>query len=92
MRVVTISASGVSPGDVETAVGTSVMFINNDNIPHDIKGGPDPSRPDCREIDAVGFLTPGQSRQTAALPEARLCEYHDHYYHSPLFGGRILIQ
>jgi hypothetical protein len=90
--VVTISSSGVSPGELETAVGTSVIFVNNDVIPHDIKGGPDPSQPDCREIDSVGFLTPGQSRQTAPFPHARLCEYHDHYYHSPLFGGRILIQ
>jgi hypothetical protein len=90
--VVTISSSGVHPNGVETAVGTSVMFVNDDIHPHDIKGGPDPLRPDCREIDSVGFLTPGQSRQTAPFPEARLCEYHDHYYHSPLFNGRILIQ
>lgn len=74
------------------AVGTRVMFVNNDSIPHDIMGGPDPARPDCHEIDAVGFLTPGQSRQTAPFPQARLCEYHDHSYHSTLFNGRILIQ
>ena len=88
----TISSSGVSPGDVQTAVGTRVMFVNNDSIPHDIMGGPDPTRPDCHEIDSVGFLTPGQSRQTAPFPHARLCEYHDHSFHSPLFNGRILIQ
>ena len=41
------------------------MFVNSDVIPHDIMGGPDPNRPDCHEIDAVGFLTPGQSRMTA---------------------------
>jgi hypothetical protein len=82
----------VIPGDVQTAVGTRVMFVNNDSIPHDIMGGPDPARPDCHEIDSVGFLTPGQSRQTAPFPQARLCEYHDHAFHSPVFNGRILIQ
>jgi plastocyanin len=92
VRVVTITSSGVNPGDVQTAVGTRVMFVNNDTIAHDIMGGPDPTRPDCHEIDSVGFLSPGQSRQTAPFERARLCEYHDHSYHSTLFNGRILIQ
>lgn len=82
----------MSPREVQTAVGTRITFVNNDTIPHDIMGGPDPTRPDCHEIDAVGFLTPGQSRQTGPFAQARLCEYHDHAYHSPLFNGRILIQ
>lgn len=68
------------------------MFVNNDAIPHDILGGPDPFTPGCPEIDAVGFLTPGQSRQTAAFDRATTCDYHDHFFHSPLFNGRILIQ
>src|SRR5688572_16478480 len=92
VRVVTITSSGVNPGDVQTAVGTRVMFVNNDTIAHDIMGGPDPTRPDCHEIDSVGFLSPGQSRQTAPFAQARLCEYHDHSFHSTLFNGRILIQ
>ena len=92
MKVVTITGSGVTPGEVVTEVGTRVLFVNNDVIPHDVMGGPDPSRPDCHEIDAVGFLTPGQSRQTAMFDRARTCEYHDHSYHSSLFNGRIVIQ
>ena len=92
MRVVTISSSGVTPGEVQTGLGTRVMFVNNDTIAHDIMGGPDPTRPDCHEIDSVGFLSPGQSRQTAPFERARLCEYHDHSFHSTAFNGRILIQ
>ena len=91
-RVVTITASGVTPAEVVTGVGTRVTFVNNDTIPHDIMGGPDPSRPDCHEIDSVGFLTPGQSGQTSPFTTSRACEYHDHFFHSPLFNGRILIQ
>jgi plastocyanin len=89
---VTITASGVSPREVTIAVGGRVTFVNNDAIPHDVAGGPDPANPDCREIDAVGFLTPGQTRQTAPLPTARTCEYHDHGFHSALFNGRIVIR
>ena len=69
-----------------------MTFVNNDVIPHDVAGGPDPDRRDCPEIDAVGFLTPGQSRQSQVFSRARLCDFHDHSFHSPLFAGRITIQ
>jgi len=91
-RVVSITSGGVIPVEVVTGVGTRVTFVNNDIIPHDVLGGPDPSTPGCPEMDAVGFLTPGQSRQTATLAQAGTCEYHDHSFHSPLFNGRILVQ
>jgi hypothetical protein len=80
MRVVTISSGGVNPGEVQTGLGTRVMFVNNDTIAHDIMGGPDPTRPDCHEIDSVGFLSPGQSRQTAPFERSRLCEYVTGYH------------
>jgi plastocyanin len=73
-------------------VGSRVTFTNNDVIAHDVLGGADPAHPDCPEIDAVGFLTPGQTRQTDAFPRARTCEFHDHAYHSDLYNGRIVIQ
>jgi plastocyanin len=88
---VTITSTTVSPGEIVVAVGSRVTFVNNDALPHDIQGGPDPSRPDCLEINQVGFLSPGQSRQTAPLPEARTCEYHDHA-HSAHVKGRIVIR
>ena len=90
--IVTIAATGVNPLQLIVAVGDRVTFINNDSQPHEIAGGPDPATPDCREIDAVGFLAPGQSRQTAPLPVARTCDYHDHNNHSRVFTGRLLIR
>lgn len=89
---VTIRATGVTPREITVAVGERVLFVNSDTVPHDVAGGPEPARPDCLEIDAVGFLTPGQARQTAPLPVARTCDYHDHGFHSPLFNGRIIIR
>ena len=89
---ITITSAGVSPVEVSVGVGRRVAFVNNDSIPHDVAGGPEPARPDCREIDAVGFLTPGQRRETQPFPAARTCEFHDHGFHSPIFNGRIVIQ
>jgi len=90
--VVTITANGTTPNEIVTEVGTRVTFINNDAIPHDVNGGPDPAHPDCREIDVVGFLTPGQQRATAPFPASRTCEYHDHSFHSSIMNGTIVIR
>jgi hypothetical protein len=69
-----------------------VTFVNDDAVNHDIAGGSEPARPDCRELDAVGFLTPGQRRASDPLPVARTCDYHDHAFHSPVMTGRIVIR
>jgi plastocyanin len=87
-----ITSTGLSPNPITIAVGATVTFANNDAVNHDVQGGPDPDHRDCPEIDAVGFLTPGQSRQTQPFIQARTCEFHDHGFHSPLFNGRIVIQ
>jgi plastocyanin len=89
---VTITSAGVNPVEVSIVAGAQVTFINNDTQPHDVAGGPDLEHPDCREIDAVGFLSPGQSKQTAPLSIVRTCDYHDHSNHSPIFNGRIVIR
>jgi plastocyanin len=82
----------MNPLDTTIAAGGRVTFVNTDNLPHDVQGGPDPEHRDCLEIDAVGFLTPGQSRSTNPLTTVRTCEYHDHSYHAPNFNGHIFIQ
>ena len=88
---ITITSIGVSPAEITIAVGGRVTFTNNDVIPHDIAGGPDPANPDCLEINEVGFLAPGQSRATAPFPAPRACAYHDHA-HSAHVTGRIVIR
>jgi hypothetical protein len=90
--IIRLAPTGADPRQLIVAVGERVTFINNDVQPHDIQGGPDPANPDCREIDAVGFIVPGQSKQTLPLPVARSCDYHDHQNHAPIFTGRILIR
>jgi hypothetical protein len=90
--IIRLAATGADPRQLIVAVGDRVTFINNDVQPHDIQGGPDPANPDCREIDAVSFLVPGQSKQTLPLPVARTCDFHDHQNHAPIFTGRIVIR
>lgn len=76
---ITISASGaVSPKTLTVAVGTRVTFVNNDSRAHDMASDPHPDHTDCPELNQVGFLTSGQSRQTGNLNTARSCGFHDH--------------
>ncbi len=90
---VTVTAAGVSPLELTIAVGSRVTFVNQDIRPHDFAGGPDPSRPECPEIDRAGFIVPGQSRETGVFETARTCRYHDHSQIGvPAFEGRIIIQ
>ena len=75
---IAISASGVSPRSITVAPGTRVTFVSNDSRTHDMASDPHPAHTDCPEINQVGFLTQGQSRQTGALNTVRTCSYHDH--------------
>jgi plastocyanin len=76
--VITITSSGVSPKNLTVSPGTQVTFINRDGINHDMTSNPHPEHNDCPEINQVGFLVPGQSRQTGNLNTVRMCGYHDH--------------
>lgn len=91
--VITVTSTGMSPSVLTVPVGSRVTFVNADTRPHDLAGGPDPSRPECPEIDVAGFIVPGQSRQTGVFTVARTCEYHDHAYIGvAAFQGRIVVQ
>jgi hypothetical protein len=54
---------------------------------------PHPEHSDCTEINAVGNLVPGQSRQTSNLVVARRCGFHDHIsFENAALRGSITIQ
>ena len=75
---ITITASGVSPRTITISRGTQVTFVNNDSRSHDMTSDPHPEHTDCPEINQVGLLRSGQSRQTGNLNTARTCGFHDH--------------
>lgn len=74
----TISSTGVSPKSVTVPVGSQVQFVNTDRVSHHVASNPHPEHTDCPEINAVGFLSTNQSRQTANLNTPRTCGFHDH--------------
>ncbi|HXH24116.1 MAG TPA: hypothetical protein VNI78_02635 [Vicinamibacterales bacterium] len=92
-NTITITSSGVSPRELTVPPGTRVTFVNNSGGSRDMASDPHPEHTDCPEINTVGFLQPGQSRQTANLNTARVCGYHDHMAPTDTrWQGRIRIQ
>lgn len=76
---ITISNSGVSPKNLTVSRGTQVTFTNSSSVPHEMASDPHPTHGSCPEIEGgIGFISPGQSKQTMNLNTAKTCGYHDH--------------
>ena len=75
---ITITSAGVNPQRITVAAGTRVTFMNSDSSTHEMNSDPHPTHGDCPAIDDIGFLTPGQTKQTGNLTVVRTCGYHDH--------------
>jgi hypothetical protein len=91
---ITIGASGnVTPSELVVAPGTRVLFVNNHTQGHDMASDPHPEHSDCPELNQVGLLAPGASRETGNLVAVRTCRFHDHNNPSdPRLQGRIVIR
>ena len=75
---ITITASGASPKEITVPPGTRVLFINNDTRRRNMTSDPHPEHDVCPEINNVGFLNTGQSKETGNLNTVRSCGFHDH--------------
>jgi plastocyanin len=90
---ITITAQGVSPREVTIAPGGRVTFVNNDTRPHEMNSDPHPEHTACPAINAVGFLSAGQTKTTDNLTTARTCGFHDHQQNTVTsLQGTIRIQ
>ncbi len=92
---ITITAAGVSPTLLNVTQGTRVLFVNNDSRAHNMASDPHPEHSDCPELNAVGLLQSGQSRETGNLNTIRSCGFHDHDDPPPggsKWTGRITIR
>jgi len=90
---ITISNNTVCPQNITVPRGSQVTFVNNDSITHEMFSDPHPEHDDCPEINAVGNIVPGQSRQTSNLVVARKCGFHDHIlFQVKSLQGSITIQ
>jgi plastocyanin len=77
-NTITITAAGTSPKNIQVAIGTRVTFVNSDSRSHNIADDPHPQHGDCPELQQIGFLSPGEKRESGNLVVARNCGYHDH--------------
>jgi plastocyanin len=77
-NTITITAAGANPRNIEIALGSRVLFVNNDSRSHNMTSDPHPAHDTCPDLNQVGFLAPGQSRETGNLVIARTCGFHDH--------------
>jgi hypothetical protein len=90
---ITISNGAVSPSSVTISAGQSVTFVNNDSRGREISSDPHPTHSNCPQVNALGLLSPGQTRETNAFPTARTCGFHDHIDpDNPALRGSIVIQ
>jgi plastocyanin len=90
---ITIANNAVSPKTITVPVGAQVTFVNNDSRAHEMFSDPHPEHTDCPEINQVGHLEPGQSRQTGNLVTPRKCGFHDHInFEIITLQGTITIQ
>jgi len=74
---ITITAAGVSPHSVVVSPGGRVLFVNNDSASHNVSSDPHPERDQCPAINQVGYLQPGDSRETGNFVTAGTCGFHD---------------
>ena len=91
---ITITSNNTfSPSEVTIGVGGRVTFINQNNRAHDITSDPLHLHTDCPTIFEVGFIQPGQTKQTGPLTVARICGFHDHMQeNNPDLHGRIIVE
>ena len=77
-HTITITSSGLDPREITINSGQVVRFVNNDTRAHEMLTTPHLMHTDCPPINSVGNLSPGASRDTAALNTVRICGFHDH--------------
>jgi hypothetical protein len=77
-NTLTIQNNTICPQALTVARGTQVAIVNSDSRTHEMDSDPHPEHTDCPELNQIGFLSPGQSRQSGNLNTARRCGMHDH--------------
>jgi hypothetical protein len=72
--VVRLTAAGIRPQVTHLGASTRVVFVNEDHVDHVIVSAPDLQYGACPEVDVIGRLAPGGSREMV-LGRALLCAY-----------------
>ncbi len=88
------AASSAFPlADLHVYQGGRLTFVSMDNTTHDVLSDPPHVHTDCPEINAAGFLVPGQSRSTDPLNRLMTCGFHDHTHEGEsAFAGKVTVE
>lgn len=92
-RIVTITSAGVTPSPIRVTQGDRVLFVNNDTVAHEMSSDQHPTHELWPAMNQVGFLLPGESRETGNLNDVETITYHDHLdAQNPGLLGAIIIE
>jgi hypothetical protein len=90
---ISVGAAGVVPKEIRVKRFAHVMFVNNDTRAHSMLSDPINEHTQCPSLNRVGFLQPGESRETYSLDLTGICDFHDHLNQSDAtLKGRIVIE
>ena len=90
---ITVGAAGVVPREIRIKRFDHVTFINNDTRVHNMVSDPINVHTQCPEVNRVGLLQPGESRDTFDLDLTGVCGFHDHLNQSDAtLKGRIIVE
>jgi hypothetical protein len=90
---ITVTSTGVTPKQLTVPQGTRVLFTDTDTRTREMTSDPHPEHNDCVEINNVGFISPGQTKETGNLNIIRTCGFHDHGNpEDARFKGQIIIR
>lgn len=73
-----IQNNTICPQTMTVTRGTQIAILNSDSRNHEMDSDPHPEHTDCPELNQIGFLSTGQTRQSGNLNTARRCGIHDH--------------
>lgn len=88
-QTVLMTAAGFSPAQVNISQGSTIIFVNQDSVPHWPASGVHPTHQLCPGFDALQPLEQGQA-YSFTFTEAKTCPMHDHL--NPSVRGNIIIE
>ncbi len=74
----TVTGAGVRPSVVRIRMGDRVIFTNDDTVNHEMSSDDHPLHVECPAINQVGYLRPGETRETGNFVTVETCAFHDH--------------
>ena len=75
---ISITSGGVSPKVIVVRQGQRVLFVNRDSVAHEMASDLHPTHERWPAMNQVGYLEPGQARETGNLNMVGVISYHDH--------------